>query len=149
VLVAVNLCTLFQTANEPVPSLGSHPHDYTGGPMRGGVPTLHPPYPSTGQSYTFNMAISKMRNTATPHYITVRVSTTSDSQLQNTATSYYSAVRIRMMSGMHTLTPHLGSLGAHVYHQALWCTTVYYRNPASRTPTVILVILINLVTHGY
>jgi hypothetical protein len=74
--------------------------------MRSDLPTLRPPYPSTGQSYTDNAAISKIRNTATPHYSAVRVRTTSDSQLQNTPTPHYSAVRIRTMSGSHTPTPH-------------------------------------------
>jgi hypothetical protein len=119
----VNLCTFSQTVNGPVPSMGPHPHDYTGGHMHGDVSTLRPPYPITGQSYTFNAAISKMRNTATPHYSKVRVRTTPYSQLQNTETSHYSAVRIHTKSGSHTPTPHYGSArartpsGSLVYHR--------------------------------
>jgi hypothetical protein len=46
----VNLCTLSQTANLPVPSMGPHPHYYKGVPIRVGVPTLRPPYSRTGHS---------------------------------------------------------------------------------------------------
>jgi hypothetical protein len=82
----VHICNLSQTFNGPVPSMGPRPHDYTGGHTCSDVPALRTPYPNKGQSYTGNAAISKMLNTATPHYSTVRVSTTSDIQLQNTAT---------------------------------------------------------------
>jgi hypothetical protein len=39
----VNLCTLSQTVNGPIPSMGPRPHDYTGGQMRSDVPTIRPP----------------------------------------------------------------------------------------------------------
>jgi hypothetical protein len=64
----VNLCTLAQASNLPVPSLAPHPRDYTGVPMEVVVPTLRHPYSSTGQSNTCNTAISRTCNTATPHY---------------------------------------------------------------------------------
>jgi hypothetical protein len=105
----VNLCTLAQTANLPIPSLGPHPRDYTGVPMQMVVPTLRPPYSSTGQSYTCNTAISKSHNTATPHYSASRVSAMLDSQLQKTVTSHCSAVRTHAMSDGQTLTPHYRS----------------------------------------
>jgi hypothetical protein len=119
----VSLCTLSQTVNRFVPSLGPHPHEYTGGAHAQWRNNAMPPYPSTVQSYTCNSAISKMRNTETPHYSALRVSTTSDSKLQNTATSHYITVRIRTMSGSHTPTPHYGSVrartasGSLVYHR--------------------------------
>jgi hypothetical protein len=119
----VNLCTLSQTANLLVPSLGPHPCDYTGVPMQVVIPTLRPPYYITGQSYICNMAISKMRNTATPRYSALRVSTTSYSQLQNTETSHCSAVRTHTTSERHTLAPYYGSgctcipSGSLVYHR--------------------------------
>jgi hypothetical protein len=103
--------------------MGPRPRSYTGGYVRSDVPTLRPPYPSTGQSYTGNAAISKMRNTATPHYSTVRVRMTSDSHLQNTATPHYSTVRIRTTSVSHTPTPQDGYArartpsGSLVYHR--------------------------------
>jgi hypothetical protein len=108
---------------------------------------MPPPHPSTDQSYTCNTAISKIRNTATPHYSAVRVNTMSDSQLQNTATSHYCSAHMHDIRQAHTNTTIW--LWAHAHHQEAWCTTTYSRDLASRTPTVILVILINLVTHGY
>jgi hypothetical protein len=104
--ICVNLCTLAQTANLPVPSLGPHPRDYTGLPMQMVVPALHPPYSSTGQSYTCNTTISKSRNTTTPHYSASRVSAMLDSQLQKTVTSHCSAVRTHATSDRHTLARH-------------------------------------------
>jgi hypothetical protein len=77
----VNLCTLSQTVDGPVPSMGPHPHDCIGGACEVVYQHYAPPYLSTGQSYTCNTAISKMRNTATPQYSAVRVSTMADSQL--------------------------------------------------------------------
>jgi hypothetical protein len=55
----VNLCTTSQTDNVPVPSLGPHPCDYTGVPVKVIIPTLRPPFSSTDQSYTGSTAILK------------------------------------------------------------------------------------------
>jgi hypothetical protein len=52
----------------PYPVWAPHPRDYTGVPMQMVVPTQRPPYSITGQSYTYNTAISKNRDTETPHY---------------------------------------------------------------------------------
>jgi hypothetical protein len=106
----VNLCTLVQTSNLPVPSLGPHPRNYTGVPRQMVVPTLAPPpYFSTGQSYTCNMAISKKHDAATPYYSMSRFSAMLDSPLQKTVTSQCSAVRTHATSDANTLTPHHSS----------------------------------------
>jgi hypothetical protein len=38
----IHICTLSQTVNGPVSSLGPHPHDFTGGHMHSDIPTLCP-----------------------------------------------------------------------------------------------------------
>jgi hypothetical protein len=113
-VIAVNLYTLAQTTNLHVPSMGPHPREYTGVHMQMVVPTPPPPPNSiTGQSYTCNTAISKSRNTATPHYSASRVSAMLYSQLQKTVTSHCSAVRTHTTSDGHTLTPHYSSGRTH------------------------------------
>jgi hypothetical protein len=93
-----------------------------------------PPHSSTGQSYTCNMAISKSRNTATPHYSALRVSAMLDGQLQKTVTSYCSAVRTHAMSDGHTLTPHYSSgrtrtpSGSLMYHRLFPRSDLSYYN---------------------
>jgi hypothetical protein len=130
----VNLCTLAQTSNLPVPSLAPHTRDYTGVPMEVVVPTLRPPYSSTGQSNTCSTAISKTRNTATPHYSALRISAMLDSQLQNTATSHCSAVRTHVTSDGHTITPHYGAgrtrtpSGSLMYHRLFPRSGLSYYN---------------------
>jgi hypothetical protein len=118
----VNLCTTSQNDNVPVPSLGPHPCEYTGVPMQVIVPTIQPPFSSTGQSYTGSTAILKSRIVATPCYSALRVSTMPDSQIQKTVTSRYSAVRTHATPDGHTPTPHYEArktrtqLGSLVYH---------------------------------
>jgi hypothetical protein len=119
----VNICTTSQTDNVSVPSMGPHPCDYTGVPMQVIVPTLRPPFFSTGQSYTGSTAISKSCIAATPRYSALRVSTMSDSQIQKTVTSRCSAVRTHATPDGHTPTPHYESghtctpLGRMMYHR--------------------------------
>jgi hypothetical protein len=119
----VNLCTTSQTDNLPVPSLGPHPCDYTGVPMQVIVPTLRPPFSSTGQSYTGSTAILKSRIAATTRYSALRVSTMSYSQIQKTVASRCSAVRTHATPDGHTPTPHYDAghtstpLGSLMYHR--------------------------------
>jgi hypothetical protein len=121
-MTGVNLCTTSQTDNLPVPSLGPHPCDYTGVPMQVIVPTLRPPFSSTGQSYTGSTAILKSRIAATTRYSALRVSTMSDSQIQKTVASRCSAVRTHATPDGHTPTPHYDAghtntpLGSLMYH---------------------------------
>jgi hypothetical protein len=133
-LISVNLCTLAQTSNLPVPSLGPHPRDYTGVPRHMVVPTLRPPYSSTGQSYTCNTAISKSRDAATPYYSASRFSAMLDSPLQKTVTSHCSAVCTHATSDTHTLTPQHSSgctrtpAGSLMYHRLFPRSGISYYN---------------------
>jgi hypothetical protein len=86
------------------------------------VPTLRPPFSSTGQSNTGSTAILKGRIAATPRYSALRVSTMSDSQIHKTVTSRYSAVRTHATPDGHTPTPDYDAghtrtpVGSLMYH---------------------------------
>jgi hypothetical protein len=69
--------------------------------MQAILPTLRPPFSSTGQINTGSMSMLK----GTPTYSALRVSMISDSQLQKTVTSRCSAVRTHGTPDGHTPTP--------------------------------------------
>jgi hypothetical protein len=80
----VNLCTLTQTANLPVPSMGPHPRDYTGVPTHVVVLTLRPPpIPTQVRATHATRPYPKVVTQQHPNSA-LRVSTKLDSQLQKT-----------------------------------------------------------------
>jgi hypothetical protein len=68
-----NLCTTSQTENANIPRLGPHPCDYTGVPTQAIVPTLRPPFSSTGQGNAGSTAMLKGHREAPPRYSALRV----------------------------------------------------------------------------
>jgi hypothetical protein len=104
-LGCVNLCTTSQTENSNLPILGPHPCNFTGEPMQVILPTLRPPFSSTGQSNKGSTVMLKGRIAATPRYSALRVSTMSDSQIQKTVASRCSAVRTHATPYGHTPAP--------------------------------------------
>jgi hypothetical protein len=109
----VNLCTTSQTDNAHVPSLGPHPCDYTGVPIQAIIPTLRPPFSSTGQSNMGSTAMLKGNSAATPRYSALRVNTMSDGQTQKAVTSRCSAVCTHATPYGHT--PTLGYDAGHTW----------------------------------
>jgi hypothetical protein len=119
----VNLCTTSHTDNAHIPSLGSHPWDYTGVPTQVIVPTLRPPFSSTGQGNAGSTAMLKCHSAATPRYSALRVNTMSDSQTQKAVTSRCSVVRTHATPDGHTPTPGYDAghtrtpVGSLMYHR--------------------------------
>jgi hypothetical protein len=119
----VNLCTTSQTDNAHIPSLGPHPCDYTGVPTQAIVPTLRPPFSSTGQGNAGSTAMLKGHRSSTPRYSALRVNTMSDSQTQKAVTSRCSVVRTHATPDGHTPTPGYDAghtrtpMGSLVYHR--------------------------------
>jgi hypothetical protein len=68
----VNLCTTSQTDNAHIPSRGPHPCDYTGVPMQAIIPTLRPPFSSTGQDKATREARLGSKATLKQHHATAR-----------------------------------------------------------------------------
>jgi hypothetical protein len=141
----VNLCSLSKTVNGPVPSLGPHPHDYTGGHMRSDIPTLRPPIPAQAR---YTQAIRTYPQCATQQHHTIvkcayerRQTASCRTQQHHTIAQCAYARRQAVIHQHQTM-----ALRAHAHNQEAWCTTACSRDPASRTLTAIL---INLVTHGY
>jgi hypothetical protein len=120
----VNLCTLSQTVNRPLPSLGPRPHDFTGGHMHSEVPTLRPPIPAQARATKIMRPYPKC---ATQQHHTIAQCAYARRQASSCRTQQHPTIvqcaYAQHQSVSHTPASHYGSARSHTPPDSL----VYHR----------------------
>jgi hypothetical protein len=101
----IHICTLSQTVNGPVSSLGPHQHDFTGGHMYSDIPTLCPPIQALTRATQQHLTIAQCAYAR-------RQTVSCRTQQHHTITQCACARRQAVTHQHHTMAMRL-----HVHHQ--------------------------------